>query len=539
MARLKETPRQKLINMMYLVLIAMLALNVSNEVLDAFVLVDEGLMETTTRSEAKNEIVYDDFERQAVLNPEKVGVWKEKADQVKAESDSLVNYMQGLKISIVQLAEGKNTEAIREDGSIDGSAIEAKENMDFAAQLMIERRNGEVLKGKINHYREFLESLVDEGHPELFDNFDEMLRTADLPANKEGTRATWESHYFENIPLMAALTNLSKLQGDVRNAESDILQYLMSQVDLGAFKFNKLEAIVRASSDYVLVGQEYQAQVIMAAYDSTNTPTVYVGPWRQKTLPNGVIDYEMIGSNDSIQVQSGRGIYQRTSSTPGNFTWSGLVQLRNADGTYTRRPFRADYQVGTPNAVISATKMNVLYVGVDNPVTATVSGVPNENISVRIDNGTITRAPGGGYIVRPREAGKTATITLSALVGGTQKTMGTMLFRVKEVPDPVAKIGDKKGGIIDKATLAAQIALQAELEYFDFDMRFTITEFKVSGLVDGFLQEKSSKSARLTAEQKALINSLSRNSKVYFEDIKAQAPDGSVRELAPMQFRIN
>ena len=538
MARLKETTRQKLINMMYLVLTAMLALNVSNEVLDAFVVVDDGLAETTQRAEQKNGAVYEDFERQAALNPDKAGAWKDKADMVHASSDSLVAYVQRLKQQIVRLAEGRRTQAIRADGTIDGRQINAKENMDYASQMMIQERKGEELREKLDAYRELLLSLVADGDTVLQTSLNGSLNTQRV-TTRDGMHTSWESYYFENMPLMAALANLSKIQGDVRNAESDVLQHLMTQIDIGAYKFNKLDALVLSSSDYVLSGETYEAQVIMAAYDSTTSPAVYIGDWRSRKLPDGTTDYEMISTRDSIRVLNGKGLYRRIAGAPGIYSWKGLVQIRNNDGTYTRRPFEASYQVGTPNAVISATKMNVLYVGVDNPVTATVSGVPNESVSVRIDNGTITKDGAGGYIVRPGTAGENATITVSAMVNGVQKTMGTMLFRVKEVPDPVAKIGDKKGGTIDKATLAAQIALQAELEYFDFDMKFTIVEFKVSGLVDGFLQEKASSSARLTDEQKALINRLSKNSKVYFEDIKAQAPDGTIRELAPMQFRIN
>lgn len=538
MARLKETTRQKLINMMYLVLTAMLALNVSNEVLDAFVVVDDGMVETTQRSVQKNESVYDDFARQAALNPEKAGPWKDKADRVRESSDELVEYIQDLKRQIVRLAEGRRTKAIRKDGSIDGSMISAKENMDYASQLMIQQRKGADLKDRIEAYRSALSGLVSSGDTAMVSTLERTLDTG-RTTSRDGVHYSWESYYFENVPLMAALANMSKIQGDIRNAESDVIQYLLSQIDIGAYKFNKLEALVLSSSDYVLAGETYEAQVIMAAYDSTTLPTVYLGDWRSRRLPDGSLDYEMVHVTDSIKVKDGKGLYRRTAATPGIYGWKGLVQIRNNDGTYTRRPFNASYQVGTPNAVISATKMNVLYVGVDNPVTATVSGVPNESVSVRMDNGTITKDGAGGYIVRPERAGENATITVSASVNGVQKTMGTMVFRVKEVPDPVAKIGDKKGGSIDKATLAAQIALQAELEYFDFDMKFTIVEFKVSGLVDGFLQEKASSSARLTDEQKALINRLGKNSKVYFEDIKAQAPDGSIRELAPMQFRIN
>ena len=200
-------------------------------------------------------------------------------------------------------------------------------------------------------------------------------------------------------------------------------------------------------------------------------------------------------------------------------------------------PFSTEYQVGEANAVISATKMNVLYIGVDNPLDISVSGVPAERISASMTNGSLQRS-GGAWVAKPGTPGE-AVVTVSANIEGQNRVMGSMKYRVKTVPSPVAKVAGKIGGKIDKATLAAQIAVVADMENFEFDLKFTVTEFTVTSVVKGFAQNKPAKGARITPEQKTLINSLTKGSKIYFEDIKVQGPDGKVRELPTVGFTID
>ncbi|MDR2037947.1 MAG: gliding motility protein GldM [Bacteroidales bacterium] len=552
----KETPRQKMIGMMYLVLTAMLALNVSKDILDAFVLVDEGLFKTTTNFAVKNEGLYNEFEKQRANNGEKVAPWQDKALTIRAQSDRLVEDMQQLKVKIVKLCDGEEALALIptqrklwdksankmvevESYDINDADLSAKDNMDKPAQILILEGNGKELKSKIEEFRNYATSLVSEKHPEIKESILKSLDTSDPPPTKDGINRTWEANYFENIPMIAVITMLTKLQSDVRNAEAEIVQHLLTEIDAGALKVNTVEAIVLAPSNYILAGGEYQARVILAAYDSMQTPEVLVGKVVSKKLPDGTLDYDIEGTPEKISYDaSGRAIYRRSASNPGTYKWEGILRLMNPDGSFTKRPFSAEYQVGKADAVISATKMNVFYIGVDNPVSISVSGVPASAISASMTNGQLVRS-GSNWIAKPSKAGTPAVITVTANIGGQNKVMGKMDYRVKTVPNPVAKVAGKIGGKIDKATLAAQVAVIADMENFDFDLKFRVTEFTVSANVRNFQRSETSKSPTITAKQKELINSLSKGSKVYFEDIKVVGPDGSTRELPAISFSIN
>ncbi len=539
MAHGKETPRQKMIGMMYLVLTAMLALNVSADILNAFVLVDEGLIKTTANFVAKNETAYGIFDAQMETSPAKVGPWRDKAYKVKDEADQLVYDIQQLKVEILQLCDGKDAEALtpvewtvkgkkEPTFDINDALMAAKDNLDKPGEIMMVKGKGEELKKKITTFRENLLAMA----PNLQNTLDKTLDTSDPPKMKDGTQHTWESSHFDHIPAVAVLTLLSKLQGDVRNAEADVVQSLLTAIGAADTKVNKMEAIVMAKTSYVLKGNEYEARILLAAYDSLQKPQIFIGPY--KKIATG---YEMVGEPRPLPYDAqGRAIYKSSGASVGNFTLQGLLQMPGPEGVVSY-PFSTEYQVGEASAVISATKMNVFYIGVDNPVSISVSGVPGDKITASMTNGQLTKS-GGSWIAKPGTVGK-SMVTVTANINGQNKVMGSMEYRVKSVPNPVAKVAGKIGGKIDKATLAAQMAVIAEMENFDFDLKFNVTEFSVSAVVKGFTQTKVSKSARITDEQKTLLNGLTKGSKAYFDDIKVVGPDGKTRELPAIGFTID
>ncbi len=545
MAHGKETPRQKMIGMMYLVLTAMLALNVSADILNAFVLVDDGLVKTTANFVAKNESAYGIFDAQMDKSAAKVGPFRDKAYSVKDMADQLAYDIQQLKAEIVKLCDGNDAEALtptewvigskREKKStfnIEDALIAAKDNTDKPAQFMINEKNGAELKSKIIAYREHLVSLT--SNPHIQNAIKEALNTDDPPAAKDGTVQTWESSHFEHKPMVAVITMMSKLQSDVRNAEADIIQNLLSQIDASDTKVNKLEAIVLPKSSYVLRGNEYEARILLAAYDSLQKPQIFIGPYKKTET-----GYAMVGDPKPLQYDAqGRAIYRSSGTSVGNFTLQGLLQMPGPDGIVSY-PFTTEYQVGEASAVISATKMNVFYIGVDNPVSVSVSGVPGDKISASMTQGSLKRAGGDWIAVVDPNAKGISKVTVSANINGQNRVMGSMDFRIKTIPNPVAKVAGKIGGRIDKATLTAQIVVLAEMENFDFDLKFNVTEFSVSAVVKGFTQTKLAKGARITDEQKILLNGLTKGAKVYFDDIKAVGPDKRTRELPAIGFTID
>ena len=519
MAHGKETPRQKMIGMMYLVLTALLALNVSKSILDAFIMVDESLTVTTENFNQDNKKVYEDFDKAFASNPTRVKPWKEKADEIKKQAEDLYNYINSLKVEIVKKADGDKAEAI-DKNKIDPRKIKATDNTDKPAQIMVgDNNNGKarILKQKIDKFREVILSYIDKKDVDKIKAIEKSLNTEG--ETKEGVKETWESYHFEHWPLLAVTTIMSKMQSDVRNAESEIMRYLYNKIDLGSFKFNKLEATIIPNSNYILKGNEYQAEVFLAAFDTTQTPNIVV-------------------DGKSIPIKNGRGIYTVSGGAPGNRKWGGFIEMKATDGTVINKPFKAEYQVAEATAVISPTKMNVFYLGVDNPVSISVAGVPADKVTSSITNGNgVIRKVGNSYIVNPARQG-IAIVSVVADIDGKKKPMGAMEFKVKEIPPPIPMVGGRKFGTIEKNVLLAQMIVQANLENFDFDAKFTVTEFNVSAVINGFTQDVPVKSYKITDAQRNIIRNAPKGSRVLFTGIKAVGPDGKPRDLTDIVFKI-
>ncbi|MFP4023652.1 MAG: gliding motility protein GldM [Thiohalospira sp.] len=537
----KETPRQKMIGMMYLVLTAMLALNVSAEVLDAFAAVDEGLKKTTHNYIEKNKVLYKEFEEQYAINQTKVKPWKEKADEVKERSNELYQYIQDLKHEIIRVNQGEDTEAITEDGEVVNELLTGKDKNDVPGRILIgDNHNGKAydLKDLIEEYRDFLVSLCDPKDQRIIQSIESNLDTSDPPPNKDGETKPWEVKHFGHMPLAAVMPLLTKFQVDIRNSETEIVRYLLNQIVAGEITFNKLEATIIPNTSYVLQGNDYMADVFLAAVDTTQPPIVLIGNYDSTRTEDGSYEYNMVGSYDTLEVVQGKGKYTVKGNTIGEHEWGGLIKLMDPSGDYIVKSFRQKFQVAEPNLVVSPTKMNVFYVGVDNPVSVSIAGVPGDKIAPSITNGRISKRADGEYIVNPTRPGN-SLVTVQAEIDGVMKNMGTAQFRVKSLPDPVVMVAGKKGGKIEKNVLAAQAGVFAEMENFDFDLEFKIIEFTLSTTDRGgyFIGEKAEGST-FTPAQYNLINNLRRNSRVNIEDVKAVGPDGKVRNLPPIVFEI-
>ncbi|MBA7557391.1 hypothetical protein ES705_50144 [subsurface metagenome] len=309
MASGKETPRQKMIGMMYLVLMAMLALNVSKDVLNAFVLVDEGLVNTTENFAKKNDVYYQEFNRAAAENPVKAGPWQDKALEVKRKADELYDYLQELKLEIITASEGKESEAIEGD-KIHGIEIRAKDDTQIPAQIMIGPDGGgkaNDLEAAIGELREYLISLISEENETVRLSIESNLGTHDHMSH--GEMQSWQISHFDQMPLIAVITLMSKMQNDVRNAESETLNYLYSQIDAGSFKFNLIEPVIIPKSNHVIRGNEFQAYVFMAAFDTTQEPIVYIGKYDSIVSDDGTVQYNMVGNlgtdYDTVPVSGG------------------------------------------------------------------------------------------------------------------------------------------------------------------------------------------------------------------------------------------
>jgi gliding motility-associated protein GldM len=543
MAHGKETPRQKMIGMMYLVLMALLALNVSKEVLDAFVLVDESLTKTTENSATKNELYYSRFEMSAAENPVKAGPWKAKADEVKRQSDALYVMIQDLKVEIVKATDGDKAKALVEPGHLNTELIAGKDNSTVPAEIMIGadmNGKGFELKGAIANYRETLKSFISEEALEKRASLDSILNTEDPPySDKHGT-ITWEQEHFEHLPMVAVITMMSKFQSDVRNAESEILEYLYSQIEEG-FTFNYIEPVVLANSNYLIRGNDYTASVFMAAFDTTQQPKVYIGQYDSTITDQGVVDYYMKGElgrdYDSIRVVGGRGVYSVKTSATGFKSWGGLISLKNMDGSLTNRPFHAEYRVGEPALIVSPTKMNVFYQGLENPISVSVPGTPQEQLSASVSNGRITGS-GGSYVVVPTRVGS-CDVSVTARMEGAARSLGSVPFRVKETPDPYPTLAGERTGTVAKSDVLKELGLVATMpEWFEFNITYTITGYEFSITVGQFSQRENATSGDFTTNIRNLIRGAAAGTRLYFNDIKAVGPDGKERNIGSLSVKL-
>ncbi|MFO8001391.1 MAG: gliding motility protein GldM [Marinilabilia sp.] len=508
-----ETPRQKLIGMMYLFLTAMLALNVSGELLNAFILVDESIRKTIDSMEKKNSLLYTEFQSAYANNEAKVRDQYNDALNVQEEADSLFQHIQDIKTLIVQTADGE--EATPTDYT-------SLDNQDVAAQVMITEKNGqrsEELKDHMEHYRDMLKDLVDEQDTALLNNIERTLTPQD-PEGSEGSQRSWESEKFENLPMSATLALMSQIQSEVRNMESELVRYLYGKIDEGSFVFNSIEPLVIPRSDYIIKGDEYYAEIMLAARDTTQPPVVTV-------------------DGEELPVENGRGILRRPANSTGDKEWSGEIAVMGPDGSYRRHNVSGSYQVAQPNVVISPTKMNVFYEGVENPVEVSVPGIPSRNIDVDVTNATFEKE-GDQYLVSPEggSAGRTSVVSVRATVNDEVQNLGSQEFRIRRVPDPVATVAGSRGGTIDKGLLTAQNAVIAKMENFEFDMSFRVTGFTVSTVRDGYMRRQETDGATFTEEQMDLIEGAGQGSNIIISNIQAQGPDGRTRDLGSISFTL-
>jgi gliding motility-associated protein GldM len=394
MAHERLSPRQKMIGMMYLILTAMLALNVSKEAVEAFKKVDKGLTRTIANYASKNSIIYEAFDKKAAENPVKGGPARDKAYEVKQRADELFNYMQDLKIEIINKAEKPGNLAVN-GKEINIDEVKKIDDNNVPSEILIgANENGKAndLKALIASYREDMIQIVNGKNLSIEESLKSIFDTRD-GLDKSGEKERWENLNFQTLPLVAVITILSKMQVDVRNAETDILTFLYDQIDARSYKFNRIfPTIITKTSDYVMLGNDYEAQVFISATDTTQAPEITVGNVKTTTNADGTLKYEMVGDYQKLPLdETGKGIYKVRAGSVGSKPWGGLISLTAPDGTKVSYKFDAKYSVGAPSVVVSPTAMNVLYQGIENPIDISVPGVGSDKIRVTMKKGTIEK----------------------------------------------------------------------------------------------------------------------------------------------------
>jgi hypothetical protein len=520
-----------MINMMYLVLTALLALNVSTEVLNAFNTVNNSLVNSNTVVSQKNSLTYRAFND--ALNDDKTKeqakVWGTPALQIKSEAGAFSDYIENLKLAL-EKESGLKT--------VDGKQEYNIGDLDAATRMFDQGGHGKKLYDSLRDFRNRLLSLIDPSNPiyaeaKLTDSTKaDMLRAeadfrARLPINlavpksetgeaeKKDTAENWTIRYFHMTPSVAAVTILSKFESDVKNSESQIVDYLHSKIGEVKIRFDKQEAIVTPTATYVMPGDELGIKAGIGAFSSTAKPTVTFDGSSVPTNDQGVAEYKTKASG------------------------SGPHQVRvhltyyKPDGSQASTDEIVKYDVGTPSgASVFLEKMNVLYVAEDNPVTISGGSVGAEKVHVSFTNGTITKTSGDAYNVVPTTPGEGQII----VDANGKKFPFTM--RVKYLPNPSGFIGSHTGGVVSTAEFKAIGGVLAKLENSEFQSGFQVVDYNLAATINGQFLEAPNSGPRWSGQAASLVERCVPGTHVFIENLRCKGKDGRIRELPPMIFTL-
>ena len=581
-----------MIGMMYLVLTALLALNISKEVLNGFVKVERGLIKTQSTLKSKALATFSEVERRYASNSEKVGPFYDAALEVKSVSEDLRGHMQKLKAITMAVSEGKLTVqstgelasepdnlepylGIDEEGAPMCIPLDFKRPEDAdkpledqknliqkpdaydAVTLLLYGTNisqpregawsAAELRSKLENYRDYLkgisftdaEGLQVEMPEGLKSSIDKRFQFPDEFENKK--KVSWEYSNFNHVPLAAVMPIMSKLIIDVQDAEQDVLTFLNSRIDGESFKVNEFRPLLVPQSNYVLEGDTIRAQVMLAGFDKTNKPDIYVS-----TTPfdgDSTFIYEGLEPL-AVDSAAGFGDFRLASSDVGR----GEHRFKTTVVYYDQYDQPTEYNlisdpitVAPPSVVVSPLKMKVFYRGVDNPVDISIPGIAKNNLTASINSPhKITENPDGTWTVRPGKGTKARLSITAKFPDGTTKTMSSDEFKVKKLPDPTPRFGkstiEKPG--IKKAQLKLPPSIKADMLNFDFTVKPIVKGFTFGFVRSGAIVRIESSSNQFTREMKEIAQTFRVNDRFFIEDIQVDMPDGQTRILPPLNLVV-
>lgn len=553
MAGFKETPRQKMIGMLYLVLTALLALNVSKDILDAFLVVNESMEKTNESFSTKIVSEYAKFESQYNLNPGKVEPFWVQAQEVRQRSFELIDYIEGIKLEIVARSEKKTREEViekfysveqtpdpfnpgqtTEKRVLNLSIVPSRDKYDESTNFMIgQNKNGEAytLASKMADYRNYILSVIGELYADKIG-----LVTTGKYRDATGVMQDWEYYNFYHTILAANITILNKIIAEVQSAEFDAINRLYANITEKDFKFDNVAAKVIPKSTYILSGQTYEAEVLVAAYDSKTQSEVKVLRGADK------ITEANIGNAQVFKSQNGVVKLQFPAQNIGPQRYAGIIEMLDPQTQeIARYAFADNYIVAPPSLTVAPLKMNILYAGLKNPISISAPGIPSEQISPSVSKGKITRNNEGSWDVEVSANDRVTVISAVANVDGKSLPLGSFEFRIKQVPNPVAKIAGLTDGPIEKNRLLAARAIIPEMIDFDFsDYHFEVVSYELTTYRGTELQRTGTIRGNVFNEAvNNFITNAGRGQRLYFERIQARGPDGTMRTLNPVNLEIN
>lgn len=559
MSGAKETPRQKMIGMMYLVLTALLALNVSVEVLDAFSTVNEGLENTTVNITNKINDYYDTFEQQYNKQPEKTEKYWKRAQEIRTKTDELVNYIEkDIKLELLKICNGIKDEAelynpekeediiILNPEEVDLSKnrrifhrinfenLGLKDQHDPVTSFMITYGNATNLRSKIDEYRKYIvEAMEAEGINNYDDNV--ALKTDRTFKTSKGEEVNWEYKNFNHVIVPAAFSVINGIIAEIQTTEYDAIAELFKNIGASDFKFNTLEAKVFPKTTYVLKGQDYEADVFIVASDDTREFNA--------KYAKGVKDFSKANSNAIQDITSQKGIVKikLPATTVGEQSFAGIIEMKNPQsGEIEPYPFNASYTVAPPSANVTPTKMNVMYRGLENPISISAPGFTGNQIKVSATNNVeLTKVNDVDYFVKPGIEGHEAIITVTATTNDNKAVkLGEYKFRLKDTPQATPVINGKTRGEFTRSELLAAGGFYLTMPDFDFEGYIPeILSYDIIGFSGGYgSAERQIQGRNFNDKAKNLIK---KSTSITIENIKVKEPSGRERVLdIPIKITI-
>jgi gliding motility-associated protein GldM len=520
-----------MINMMYLVLTALLALNVSAEILNAFKTVNHSITTSNDVVTDKNNLTYSAFEK-ALNDPQtkaNAEIWAPKAKQIQKISSSMYSTIDGMK----HLLKLESQYEIDKEGKEKFNDA----NLDAATRVFDKDGKGKILYDSLSEYKKEMLAVL---NPEEFkDNkvlyaevskakadFEKQLPLdLSVPTSQTGAAPSndvvkdWVTNYFHMTPTIAAITILSKFQNDVKNSESQMVDYCYKQIGSVKVVYNQFEAFAGTNATYLMPGDELEIQAGIGAFSAAAKPDITINGQRQTLNSDGVADYK-------TKVDGA-----------GEHTVTVNIAYTKPDGTVATIPKTIKYTVGLPSgASIFLEKMNVVYIGVDNPMTISGGSVGREKVhaSFATPGGTLTNTGGDHYVARATTPG------MSKIVINANGKNFEFPIRVKNLPLPAGFIGSKKGGAISSAEFKAIGGLIARLEDSDFEAPFKVVSYKLGAIGGSISQytEASNEGNRWNNQAQNIVARSSPGTNIFFDQIRVVGPDGKAREIQPMVFSL-
>lgn len=519
-----KEPRQLMINIMYLVLTAMLALNVSAEIINAFFLIDRGIEGSNKIIDKSNDFALGALEQNVKQDEERYGKLLVAAKEIQTISKDFTEYIASVREKMVSETDGYYPETDKDHAG----QPKGYKNKDVTTRVLVKQEEGEKIKARILSTREELLKIVNslkgiKGTNITDESIAELEKSITLNISDEWEKSkkpSWSYFTFNQMPLAATFPIFRKFENDMKSSEAAVLNYLVGQVGAKTFKIDNFLPIASAPKSYVIAGDEYKADITIGA----SSKSVY--------------DNMSIRVNGSaIPVKDGIGAFTARPTTPGIQKYKVDITLTNpTTGDVETYQKEFEYEVGRRSVTVAADKMNVFYIGVDNPVSVAAAGVSSNELRVSGSGGGIKmNGSGSKYNVTVSQPGE-ARINVSA----PGMPNSSFAFRVKRIPDPTPQLGRSKGGNMGNGEFKAQEGLVALLEGFDFDAKCQIQGYDLVYLPkreDPI--DSSNPGGRFNDKSERLRDRAKPGDSYLFRNIKARCPgDSAGRDLGTMAFQI-